>query len=141
VKKLAAVLVFLAACHNGGPSSPATGAASPEAALSAFVGGAKAQDLQAMSNVWGDAKHLVRDTEDRAALEKRELTIIKLLCQDSFRVASKSLGVGGRQVLQVEMKRGTKIGTVKFTTVRGVGDRWYVEDIDTIALVEFCKPA
>jgi hypothetical protein len=52
----------------------------------------------------------------------------------------KQLGVEGRQILQVELKRGAKTSVVKFTTVRGVADRWYVEDIDIAALQEFCNP-
>jgi hypothetical protein len=140
VKKLAVLFIFLAACHNSAPGAVTVGAESPEGALTAFIAGAKAQDLQAMGNVWGDSKHLVRDTEDRASLEKRELILVKLLCEDSHRIVSKQLGVEGRQVLQVELKRGAKTSIVKFTTVRGVASRWYIEDIDTAALQEFCSP-
>jgi hypothetical protein len=140
VKKLAVLFIFLAACHTSGPVASTVGAGSPEGALTAFIAGAKAQDLQAMGNVWGDSKHLLRDTEDRASLEKRELILVKLLCEDSHRIVGKQVGVEGRQILQVELKRGAKTSVVKFTTVRGVADRWYVEDIDVVALQEFCSP-
>lgn len=141
MKKLTLLLVVLAACAGGGESgSQAIGAGSPEGAVTAFMAAAKAQDLQAMSSVWGDSKGLVRNSVDRTELEKRELIIMRLLCQEQFRVASKSAGVGGRQILQLEMKRTTKTELVKFVTVQGPADRWYVEDIpDLERLQGFCK--
>ena len=140
MKKLTAVVVLLFAACRGAPSGLMTGASSPEAAVTAFIGAAKAQDLQAMSAVWGTPKGSVRETMPRAQIEQRELILIRLLCQDEFRILRREPSIDGRQFVQVElMRRG---GTLprRFTTVMGPSNRWYVEDfaVDD-AIQQFCR--
>lgn len=132
-------LVFLAvsACR---PIStvPAGGAASPERAVDAFLAAAKAQDLQALGGVWGTARGPARETMPREELERRELILIRLLCQDRAQVTSSSAGTDGRRVLRLDMTRGTRTVPVTFTTIQGPEQRWYVEDVEVVKLQELC---
>jgi hypothetical protein len=133
VKKLTTVLlVVLTACHNGtsAPSGLPTGGATPEAALNAYMAAVKARDLQAMSAAWGSAKGPARETMERVQMEKSETIVMGLFCDEEFRILRKNAGDGGREILNVELKRGTKMMTVNFTTIPGPAKRWYVEDVD-----------
>jgi hypothetical protein len=140
VKRLTAVVVLLLAACRGAPSGLMTGASSPEAAVTAFIGAAKAQDLQAMASVWGTNKGSVRETLSRAEIERRELILIRLLCQDEFRIVRKEPGLDGQQFVHVElMRRGGTLAR-RFTTVTGPGDRWYVYDFPVDDVIQqFCR--
>ena len=59
------------------PMPGAPGAATPAAAVDAFLAAAKAEDLQAMSAVWGTPTGSVRDQIPRDELDKREIYIIR----------------------------------------------------------------
>jgi hypothetical protein len=134
-----AVVLMLTACR-GAPPGLMTGEATPEAAVTAFIGAAKAQDLQAMSAVWGDSRGSVRETMPRGQMEQREVLVIRLLCQDEHRIAGTSPGVDGRQFVRVELMRGGATLPRRFTTVMGPGSRWYVEDFEIDdALQRFCR--
>jgi hypothetical protein len=142
VKRLATVLLVLAAaCARGGTtgSAPATGASSADAALNAFIAAAKAQDLQAMSAIWGTADGLARDNLSREELERRELIMMRMLCQDSHQVLGRSPGIEGRQILRTELTRGAAKVTINVTTVRSGAGRWYVEDLELEKLQAFCR--
>lgn len=140
MKKLSTVLlVLLAACHRGGVAGSATGASSPEGAVNAFLAAAKAQDLQAMSVVWGTTDGPVRATMPRDELDKREIIMIRLLCQADGRVVGKSPGPSGHQLVRVELKRATAAVEVNFTTVQGPRSRWYVLDFENSRLQALCR--
>jgi hypothetical protein len=133
------MVLLLAGCR-GTPPGLMTGAATPEAAVTAFIGAAKAQDLQAMSSVWGDRRGSVRETLPRAEIEKRELFLMGLLCQDEFRITGKAPGIDGRQMVSVELVRRGMTLPRQFTTVEGPSSRWYVEDVELDdALQRFCS--
>src|SRR5947207_13019239 len=91
-KLLLVALLFAGACRSRTTEVPVTapspapssgtnaaGAASPRLALEAFLGAIRAQDLQAMSGVWGDKNGPARDAKvfSRAEMEQRELYLIR----------------------------------------------------------------
>ncbi len=138
IRYIAVACILLTACRPGG-ATQVMGASSPEAAVNTFMTAAKAQDLQAMSEVWGTARGSVRETMDRSEMERRQLVLISLLCQDGSRLAGSTPGTDGRRILRIEMTRGSRTVPVTFTTIRGPGDRWFVEDIEVLRLQELCS--
>jgi hypothetical protein len=133
------LLVALVACHNPPRGSDATGAPTPALAVERFLGSAKAQDLQAMSTVWGSARGAARDVTDRSQLEKRELIMMCYLTHDSYRVLSEGPSQQGRREYVVELRRGSIARSSTFSTVLGPGSRWYVEDVKLEPLTELCQ--
>ncbi|MEP7347168.1 MAG: hypothetical protein ABI877_17995, partial [Gemmatimonadaceae bacterium] len=140
VKKLILLAVIVAACSRGpGPGSALTGAVAPRRAVEEFMGAVKAQDLQAMSVVWGTEQGPARDHLDRTELEKREIIMTGCYSHDRFRVLGETPGVGGRRMVRVEIVRANKTKTPTFVTVKGPSERWYVLDADFDAMRDFCK--
>lgn len=137
--KLLVVLAAAAASVAGAQKADAPGAESAEAALTSFLSAAKAQDLHAMAAVWGDSKGPAADKFDRLELQKRELIMMKLLCQDSARVITRSPGIESSVVLRVELKRATNAVTVEFTAVKGPKDRWFIKELEMEKLQGLCR--
>jgi hypothetical protein len=116
-----------------------SGAASPRLALDAFLGAVRAQDLQAMSGVWGDKNGPVRDAKvmSREDMEQRELYLIRCLKHDSFRVLGDSPAMDGERLMRVELVRGTVAKSTDFSLARG-GDRWYVRTFALDPVKDLC---
>ncbi len=132
------VLVAIMGCHRtvGGPEA---GATSSEAAVQQFLFAAKAQDLQAMSAVWGNAESPVRDRADRQQLERRLLLMTCHLRHDESRIGSGNAGVAGTVQHRVDLTQGDKKASPMFTTVRNTKTRrWFVQDFDFAATSGFC---
>jgi len=132
------VLVAIVGCRRtaGGPEA---GALSSTAAVQQFVDAAKAQDLQAMSAVWGNAEAPVRDREDRQQLEKRLLIMVCHLRHDEARIGAAQTGPQGKLQHRVDLTQGSKKASPVFTTVRNTKTgRWFVEDFDFQSLASFC---
>lgn len=143
---LAFVAVGVAACHAAAPPSTSTvdnspGAKTPVAAVDRFFAAVHAQDLQAMSQVWGTSKGSARDNMDRAELEKREVILQCYFNYDTFRVTGESPTSETRRVVRVELQRNGKTRTPAIYTVMGPGGRWYVENLDIAAVKDFCAMA
>jgi hypothetical protein len=134
---LLGLLGLLTACRPGG-RGPLAGAASPEGAVTAFLSAAAAQDLQAMSLVWGTARGPVRNTMERSEMERRQLVMIRLLCQDGARPMGTSTGTDGRRLVRYELALRGRTQPVTFTTVPGPQGRWFVEDLEVLRLQELC---
>jgi len=119
--------------------SSAAGAASPRLALDAFLGAIRAQDLQAMSSVWGDKNGPVRDAKvmSREDMEQRELYLIRCLKHDSFRVLGDSPAMDGERQLRVELVRGTVMKLTDFSLARS-GDRWFVRTFALEPVRDLC---
>ena len=119
--------------------SSAAGAASPRLALDAFLGAIRAQDLQAMSGVWGDKNGPVRDAKvmSREDMEQRELYLIRCLKHDSFRVLGDSPAMDGERLLRVELVRGTVTKSTDFSLARS-GDRWFVRTFALDPVKDLC---
>jgi hypothetical protein len=111
-----------------------TGAETPHAAVERFLEAARAQDLQAMSVVWGNVKGSQRDQLDRQDLEKREMIMVALLRHDQSNISAPQGALGGRVKFTVDLKQGPLAASPIFTAVRGPSNRWYVEDFDLTML-------
>ena len=139
--RIALVLLFVVAtaCHNPPRGSDVTGAPTSALAVERFLGSAKAQDLQAMSTVWGSVKGAARDVTDRSQLERRELIMMCYLTHDSYRVQSEGPAQEGKRAYVVELRHGAIARSTTFTTVLGPSSRWYVEDVKLEPLTDLCQ--
>ena len=137
-RSIIAFVAVLAAC---GPSSrgPLTGAPAPRTAVEQFLAAVRAQDLQAMSIIWGTDKGPTRDQIERRELEKRELIMQCMFAHDRFRILEEMGGVGGRRVFRVELTRGRIVRVTNFTTIQGPSERWYVESADIEPVKDLCR--
>ncbi len=121
------------------PMGGATGADSAEMAVVAFLNAARAQDLQAMSTVWGNEESPTRDREPRAVMERRLLILVCHLRHDESRIGPAQLGEAGRVKFTATIVRGTRTAEIPFTTVKNRSDgRWYVEALDYRAAQPIC---
>jgi hypothetical protein len=137
---LVAVVSAGVACRRGvAPTGAMTGAPAPRLAVEQFLSAVKAQDLQAMSVVWGTEKGPARDQMERTELEKREIVMQGCYAHDRFRILDESPSTEGRRLVRVQITRGNRTKTPNFTTVKGPSDRWYVLDADFNAMREFCR--
>jgi hypothetical protein len=149
VKRFAILLLAIAACRSApsyqsseGQLAPSngqlTGAVSPRQAVDMFLAAVRAQDLQAMSVVWGTSKGPARDVVDRSQLEKRELVMQCYLSHDKYDVVSDARTKSDVHVLGVSLSKGSITRETTFTTVRGPSDRWYVEQMQLEPLKDLC---
>ena len=143
MKRLAILLVVLAACSSGTRTTSTgdvqlTGAAAPRLAVEKFLAAIRAQDLQAMATVWGSEKGPARDVVDRSQLEKRELIMQCYLSHDRFTIVGEQPGRNATHDVRVSLTKGKITREATFTTVRGPGDRWYVEDVPLEPVRDLC---
>jgi hypothetical protein len=135
-------LFFLAACSSAtrtaGNSGELTGAPTPQIAVEQFLRAVNAKDLQAMSTVFGTSKGPARETMDRTELEKREIILACYFNHDTSRTLGEGAGLDGHREVRVEVKKGNLTRQTTFYTVRGPGDRWYVDNMDIAAVRDFC---
>ena len=142
VRKLLVILLVLvtAAC----PKSPSTdtgltGAASPRAAVDAFLNAARAGDLQAMSSVWGTEKGPVRESLSRDELEKRQLIMVCHFKADQHRIIAQDQADRNEQRLRVALTKGGITKETAFWAVQGPAERWYVVNADLMPVQDFCR--
>lgn len=148
-KLLIGLLVAGGACSTRTTTIPATtaptpattnvGQQTPRLALASFLAAANAQDLQAMSGVWGDKDGSVRSSGKmgREEIEKREIIMMCYLRHDKYRVVSDSPAVDNERALGVELTKGTMSRTANFNMATD-GTRWYVRSADLEALRDLC---
>ena len=141
VKRLTVLLLALAACRTAAPRDDPqlTGAASPRAAVEEFLGAIRAQDLQAISEVWGTTRGPARDVVDRDQLEKRELIMQCFFAHDSYQIKGDAPGEKNSRVFLVALTNGRLTRETNFYTVQGPSERWYVERADLEPVKEFCR--
>jgi hypothetical protein len=122
------------------PASSGLGGAGPRPALDAFLSAVRAQDLQALSNAWGDKDGPVRDSKriGRDEVERRELLLMCFFRNDKYRVLSESPAANGERVMQVELTKGTLTRTTNFYAVQG-GDRWFIRTADVEPVRDLCQ--
>ncbi len=133
-------LVLVAACgRKPAPGTSLTGAAAPRLAVEQFLAAVKAQDLQAMSVVWGTDKGPARDQLERSELEKREIIMQGCYDHDSFRILEEGPAPNGERSVRVELTRARRTATPTFLMVKGPSDRWYVRDAGINAMRDFCR--
>ena len=131
------MLVLPLACRPQGGGN-LTGAADSRAAVESFLRAARAQDLEAMSIIWGTERGPVRDQMERREREQRQLVMMCYLNHDSYQILSETPGETSR-TLAVQLSRGSLTRTTNFVTVRGAGGRWYVEQAQIQPLTDFCR--
>ena len=140
MRVLLLLLVLLGACRpRGGPED---GAATARGAVDAFMSSARSQDLQAMASVWGNQRGPARDQWPERELEMRAMALMCFFNHESYRVLSETQGESQRAIV-VEMRKGPMQAQVNFTTVRGPGGRWFVQEAPVEGLTQFCanRPA
>lgn len=144
MKKLIALAILLVACQTTAPrsvSSPrpaGVSASSATGALTAFLGGAKAQDIQAMAAVWGTSEGPAGGQKTRQELEQGLYYNMKCLRNDSFKILDDSQGPAGARILNVQITRGSLSRTTRFTTVAGPENKWYVNAFDPKPVSDLC---
>jgi len=135
-------LFLLAACssatRNVGTDGQLTGAAAPQVAVDQFLKAVNLKDLQAMSTVFGTKNGPARETMDRAELEKREIILACYFAHDSARILGDSPGLQNHRDVRVELKKGSLTRQTTFYTIKGPGDRWYVDNMDIASVRDFC---
>lgn len=144
LKRLTAfvLVAVLAGCRAGAVGTD-PGAVGSEQAVAQFLAAARAQDLQAMSAVWGNAEAPTRDRVERQELERRLLIMMCHLKHDESRIGPAQVGEAGRILHAVDLKQGAKEAATTFKTVRNTrSGRWYVEEFDIQPLIPLCaQPA
>lgn len=142
---LGIVLSGSVACATATPRATGVdttpGASTSAGAVARFFAAVHAQDLQAMSLVWGTEKGSARDNMPRNELEKREVILQCYFDSDKFRILSESPTSETRHMVRVELERQGRIRTPVVYTVLGPGGRWFVENLDIAAVKDFCGMA
>ncbi len=129
-------LAAIAACKSGSSGAGGAGAnaepgaPTPRAAVERFLAAVRAQDLQAMSMVWGTKSGPARDNIQREQLEKREVIMTQCLANDSASFSDESPGLGGDHLVHFVLYRGPVQRSTAFTTQSDGSARWYVKEID-----------
>ena len=120
-------------------SSSATGGVSARAAVQEFLDAVKAQDIQAMSVLFGTSHGPARDNMNREELEKRLVILQCYFNHDKARFVSDNPGDQGHRIVQFELTRGQVTRTPAFYSVQGPGGRWYVDNMEIAAVRDFCR--
>jgi hypothetical protein len=133
-------LLLLAACSSATQrnSGQLTGASGPQVATEQFLRAANAGDLQAMSAQWGTKDGPARESMERTQLEKRLTILACYFKHDSARIVADAPATGGHHDVRIELHKGNLVRQTTFYTVKGPGDRWYVENMDIAAVRDFC---
>jgi hypothetical protein len=144
LKKLAIVLLLVAAgCRRTVVVGSATtvndpGAPTPREAVDRFMAAASAQDLQAMSLVWGTAAGPTISTMDKEERDKREIIMLCFLKHDRYQILGEAPGPEGERVFAMEVTFKGLTRSTTFKSVRGPSNRWYVREFDNNALRDIC---
>ncbi len=140
--RIFAGIVLLSACSSAtqqpAGTGPATGAAAPRLAVEQFLRAAKANDIQAMSAVFGTKAGSARETMDRTELEKRQVILACFFTHDTYRILGEAPGIGGHRDIRVELKKGNVTRQPTFYVIQGPAQRWYVDNMDIAAVRDFC---
>jgi hypothetical protein len=133
---------------GGAPPAPVTtapvaaqviGGSTPRMAVEQFLAAVRAQDIQAMSVVFGTSRGPARDNMDRTELEKRLIILQCYFNHDQYRILNENPGEDNHRVFSVELTRNRLTKTPHFYTVRGPNNRWFVDNMEIAAVREFCR--
>ena len=115
------------------------GAATAMGAVEEFLVAVKAQDIQAMSVLFGTSRGPARDNMDREELEKRLIILQCYFSHDKFRIVDEFPGEGGHRVISVELTKGSNTRNPKFYAIAGPSNRFYVDNMEIAAVRDFCR--
>lgn len=115
------------------------GAPTAKGAVEEFLTAVKAQDIQAMSVLFGTTRGPSRDNMDRTELEKRLIILQCYFSHDKFRIVDEYPGEGGHRVVTVELTKGSNIRNPKFYAIAGPSNRFYVDNMEIAAVRDFCR--
>lgn len=146
MKKLAILLLLVAAtsCRRQVVTPPsavdtnASGGATARDAVQRFMVAAKAQDLQAVSLVWGTANGPARASMKQDELEMRIVSFLGCLKHDSYMVRSDGPASAGERSMSVELKFRDLTRSTNFYVTPGPSNRWYVRAFDLESLRDIC---
>lgn len=152
---ITALLVGLGACSRSTPPttlpptprpvpslpgvSGTVGNETAKGAVEQFLAAVRAEDLQAMSIIWGTERGPARDHMPRDEMEKREIILVCYMQHDNYRILREGSGDGGRRVMDLELTNGPLTRTTTIHTIRGPRGRWFVEKMDIAAVRDFCN--
>ncbi|MDP9176950.1 MAG: hypothetical protein M3O61_04650 [Gemmatimonadota bacterium] len=148
MKKLLLVMLALSACSRATTTSPGgtsttgpqlVGASTPRLAVEQFLTAVRAQDLQAMSVVFGTSSGPSRDNMEREQLDKRLIILQCYFNHDKSRMLGETPGEGGHRIFTVELTRGRLTKAPRFYAIKGPRDRWFVDNMEIAAVREFCR--
>jgi hypothetical protein len=144
LKKLAIVLLLVAAgCRRTAVVGSSTtlrdpGAPTARDAVDRFMASAAAQDLQAMSLVWGTEAGPTISTMDKDERDKREIIMMCYLKHDRYRIIGEAPGPRGERVFAMEVTFKDLTRPTTFKAVRTSSGRWFVLQFDNDALRDIC---
>lgn len=127
------------------PSSPprannlGTGATSAVGAVEQFLLAVHAQDIQAMSAIFGTNRGPARDNMNSDELDKRLIILQCYFNHDKFRILGESAGEGGHRIVATELTRGTNVRNPRFYAIKGPSNRYYVDNMEIAAVRDFCR--
>lgn len=125
------ISILASSACGGKQSHSATLAEDPPAAVTAFLGAVKANDLVAMGNLWGSDRGPANGWMNADERQKRLTVMQRVLVHDRF-VIQPGLQPGSsaqERVVRVQITRGRCTPVVPFT-VREYRGRWIVSAID-----------
>lgn len=139
MKNLILAAAMFAACtpppvRDGMPGAPA-----PRVAVDFFMNAIRAQDLQALGEIWGSERGpALGQVQD---FERRGLIMMCYLSHDRFRILNEraAMGAGSDVEFQVEVTRGQLVRTSVFTVVQGPSERWYLSNVELSPLADLCR--
>jgi hypothetical protein len=120
-------------------SSNVTGGSTARSAVEDFLAAVRAQDLQAMSVIFGTSSGPSRDNMNREELEKRLVILQCYFNHEKYRILSESPGDGGHRVIEVELMKQGNARTPNFYAIGGPGGRWYIDNMEIAAVRDFCR--
>ncbi len=126
---------------SGAPAVGTIGGSTPAEAVSMMLAAAKAEDVQAVGAVWGDADGLTREKWPRSEFEMRAFYVVKCLRNDKFTILSEGTGPTSRRLASVRITKGQETAITTFKLVTGKNGRWLVENAELQPLTKICQMA
>lgn len=133
MKRLVIVLCAAAACHSA-PPGIRVGTSDPRSAVEQILAAARAQDLQAVTAVWGDERGLLRDRISREEVESRSFILACLLRSDTHTLGDPLPAPGGHVLITADLTQGKARGSTRFELAQTPERRWLVTNVDVQAL-------
>ncbi len=99
-----------------------------------ILAAANAQDLQAISAVFGDETGLARDRNSREATESRSFIMACVLKNDSRTLSDPQPLGNGRMIVTADLTQGKNSGSIRFEVAPTKDARWLVANFDLSVL-------